>query len=63
VVDGFQALLGTFSEDKPAEGAWSENQGFVNLAEDYIKHDIYVMKIVRRFGQEMQKRFGENYHL
>jgi sugar-specific transcriptional regulator TrmB len=54
VVDGFQALLGTFSEDKPAEGAWSENQGFVNLAEDYIKHDIYVMKIVRRFGQEMQ---------
>jgi hypothetical protein len=22
----------------------------VNLAEDYIKHDIYVMKIVRRFG-------------
>jgi hypothetical protein len=35
----------------------------VNLAEDYIKHDIYVMKIVSRFGPELQERFGENYSM
>lgn len=44
------------------EGAWSENHGFVALAEDYVKHDIYVMKIVERFDDELVRRFGCNYH-
>ena len=43
------------------EGAWSLNRGFVTLAEDYIKHDIYIMKIVERFDPELQARFGPGY--
>ena len=31
------------------------------LAEDYVKHDIYIMKIVERFDPELQARFGPGY--
>jgi sugar-specific transcriptional regulator TrmB len=74
VVDGRQALMATVFQTRrgqnpkgrPAahhavEGAWSLNRGFVVLAEDYIKHDIYIMKIVRRFDPLLIKRFGQGY--
>lgn len=60
VVDSREALMGTI-HDKALEGAWSINNGFVTLAEDYIKHDIYIMKIVSRMDKMLKKRFGDNY--
>ena len=62
VSDAGSALVGTVSEQLGVEGAWSVNQGFVTLAEDYIKHDIYIMKIVKRFDTELIRRFGDGYH-
>jgi hypothetical protein len=35
---------------------------FVTLAEDYVKHDIYMMKIVQRFDRQLIDRFGRKYH-
>jgi HTH-type transcriptional regulator, sugar sensing transcriptional regulator len=61
VIDGTASIMGTIKEDSTVEGAWSGNQGFVTLAEDYIKHDIYIMKIVRRFDTELIDRFGPGY--
>jgi sugar-specific transcriptional regulator TrmB len=61
VADSASALMGTVFEDQIVEGAWSTNKGFVTLAEDYIKHDIYIMKIVKRFDKALIKRFGINY--
>lgn len=67
VADGNQALTGTLreGEGRPdlllCEGAWSLNRGFVTLAEDYVKHDIYIMKIVERFDPDLQRRFGPGY--
>lgn len=64
VADGREALMGTLRGtpgSEVAEGAWSRNHGFVILAEDYVKHDIYIMKIVERFDPELQKRFGPGY--
>jgi sugar-specific transcriptional regulator TrmB len=63
VADGKAALMGTVFGDGSAEGAWSENRGFVTLAEDYIKHDIYIMKIVNRFDTALIKKFGKGYGL
>ena len=54
-------MMGTISADFSAQGAWSASAGFVLLAEDYIKHDIYIMKIVRRFDGELTARFGAGY--
>lgn len=61
VADGRAALMGTIKSDGSVEGAWSSNLGFVTLAEDYIKHDIYIMKIVARFNSELIRRFGPGY--
>ena len=54
--------MGTVFKGRQVEGAWSKNLGFVTLAEDYIKHDIYIMKIIERFKDMLIARFGENYH-
>ncbi|MBW2364395.1 MAG: hypothetical protein JRF25_04815 [Deltaproteobacteria bacterium] len=61
IADSKEALMATVFEENRVEGAWSVNKGFVTLAEDYVKHDIYIMKIVRRFDRQLIERFGENY--
>jgi sugar-specific transcriptional regulator TrmB len=61
VADSSEVLIGTIFSDNRVEGAWSCNRGFVTVAEDYIKHDIYIMKIVRRFDRPLVKKFGEKY--
>jgi sugar-specific transcriptional regulator TrmB len=61
VSDSKEAVLATVYGESAVEGAFSMNRGFILLAEDYIKHDIYVMKIVRRMDSELIERFGERY--
>jgi len=61
VADSQTALMATVHKDNEVEGAWSINKGFVTLAEDYIKHDIYIMKVVRRFNRELMEKFGPRY--
>ncbi len=61
VADSSEVLIGTIAVDNRVEGAWSTNRGFVAVAEDYIKHDIYIMKIVRRFDSQLVKKFGPKY--
>jgi len=63
VADGREALMGTLGdgEGPVVEGAWSLNRAFVTLAEDYVKHDIYLMKIIERFDPQLQTRFGPGY--
>ena len=61
VADGKEVLMGTIADDHRVEGAWSRNGGFVMMAEDYIKHDVYIMKIVGRFEGQLKERYGERY--
>jgi HTH-type transcriptional regulator, sugar sensing transcriptional regulator len=63
VVDSHQVLMGNISHNGSIEGAWSHNRGFATLAEDYIKHDVYITKIIKRFEKELINRFGEKYVL
>lgn len=62
IADSKEALMATVFDENRVEGAWSVNKGYVTLAEDYVKHDIYIMKIVQRFDQQLIDRFGERYH-
>ena len=61
VADGQEAMMVTVFGNGLAEGAWSRNRGYVTLAEDYVKHDIYIMKSVDRFDPLLLKRFGPGY--
>jgi sugar-specific transcriptional regulator TrmB len=60
VADSKEVLMGRIKE-KEAEAIWSMNEGFVMTAEDYIRHDIYFMKLVERFDPLLKERFGERY--
>ncbi|VVS91099.1 TrmB family transcriptional regulator [Desulfoluna spongiiphila] len=62
VTDATAAIVATITNTNRVEGAWSLNQGFITLAEDYIKHDIYIMKIVHRFDEKLHSTFGDRYH-
>jgi sugar-specific transcriptional regulator TrmB len=61
VTDSREVLIGSIFADSRVEGAWSTNSGFVAVTEDYIKHDIYIMKIVSRFDRQLVKKFGDKY--
>ena len=62
VADSCEVLWGSFLGDT-LQGVWSRNPGFVTLAEDYVKHDIYIMKLVQRYGGDLLRRFGPGYEL
>jgi sugar-specific transcriptional regulator TrmB len=60
VADSKEALIGKI-DDYGTEAIWSMNEGFVIMVEDYIRHDIYFMKIAERFIPLLRERFGERY--
>ncbi|UCD34436.1 MAG: TrmB family transcriptional regulator [Nitrospiraceae bacterium] len=60
VADSREALNGTIMRTK-TEAIWSMNEGYVIMAEGYIRHDIYQMKTVMRLAPLLKKIFGERY--
>ena len=60
-VDSRVALAGIVGDEPQTSGAWSSNPGFVSAVEDYLKHDIYVQKIVGRFNDLLVRTYGRNY--
>ena len=61
VVDSDAVLIANFREDGQVDAAWSKNQGFVTVAEDYVKHDVYITKVTRFLDDAMIERFGPEY--
>jgi HTH-type transcriptional regulator, sugar sensing transcriptional regulator len=59
--DSRVALVGLVSETGGASGAWSRNHGFATAVEDYLKHDVYVQKIVGRFNDLLVRTYGRHY--
>ena len=61
VVDSAQVVIANFQVGGKVDGAWSRNKSFVTVAEDYVKHDVYITKVTRFLGPEVVARFGKNY--
>ncbi len=59
--DSRVALVGLVTDSDAASGAWSTNHAFVTATEDYLKHDIYVQKIVGRFNDLLVRTYGRGY--
>ncbi len=58
VADTAEALVGYFPETAVPDGVWSANLGFVQMAKDYIRHDMWVIKLVRRFEAPINEVYG-----
>ena len=61
VADSKELLLGNIGDDNVIFGETTQNTGVITMAEDYVKHDIYIMKLVSRFNKEIVSVYGENY--
>jgi len=54
-------LLGHFSNEGKAFATWTHNRGMVNLAKDYITHDIISLKLVKQFESQIDTVFGRKW--
>ena len=61
IADSKEVLTCKIDEPEEVEAIWSMNEGLVMLAEDYIRHDIYFMKIAKRFNPMLKEKFGERF--
>jgi len=61
VTDNQVVLIANYRQTGAVDAAWSRNQAFVTVAEDYIKHDVYITKVTRFLNDAMLARFGDEY--
>jgi sugar-specific transcriptional regulator TrmB len=63
VIDGNQVLLGETLPADSCQAAWSNNAGLIFVTEEYIRHEVYIHKIIERLsgiaGQTLQEALSE----
>jgi hypothetical protein len=60
-VDGEQALIGCTQPSDIASAALTRNKGFINITEQYIKHEIFINRQFSQQDREAIKHYIENY--
>ncbi len=61
VTDGSAVIIGSLKDDELIDASWSKSPAFVAVAEDYIKHDVYITKVTRFLDEPLKARFGDQY--
>jgi sugar-specific transcriptional regulator TrmB len=51
VIDGAEVLVGETLPASECRAAWSRNAGLVQITEEYIRHEVYIHKIIERLGE------------
>jgi sugar-specific transcriptional regulator TrmB len=59
VVDGIEVLVGETLPVDACRAAWSRNAGLVHITEEYIRHEVYVHKIIERLGESAAAELRE----
>ncbi|MEM8863185.1 MAG: helix-turn-helix domain-containing protein [Chloroflexota bacterium] len=50
VIDGREVLIGSTEPADQCVAFWSQNQALIQVTEEYIRHEIYIHKIIDRLG-------------
>ncbi len=53
VVDGMDVLVGQTEPPETCQAAWSHSAALILVTEEYIRHEVYLHKIIERFGTTM----------
>jgi sugar-specific transcriptional regulator TrmB len=61
VVDSREVVIANISDSGRFEAVCSRNQAFTTVAEDYVKHDVYITKVTKHLGPEVRGRYGEHF--
>ncbi len=59
VVDGMEALVGQTEPAETCQAAWSHSPALVLVTEEYIRHEVYLHKIIERFGPTMAAKLRD----
>lgn len=63
VIDGNEVLVGETLPADSCQAAWSNNSGLIFVTEEYIRHEVYIHKIIERLsetaGQALQEALNE----
>ena len=59
VVDGKAVLVGATNPPDSCQAFWSHNPGLISVTEEYIRHEIYIHKIIEKFGESEAKALQE----
>lgn len=59
VVDGMEALVGQTEPAETCQAAWSYSPALVLVTEEYIRHEVYLHKIIGRFGRSMAAKLRD----
>ncbi len=51
VVDGKEVLVGATLPPDDCQAFWSHNSGLIFITEEYIRHEVYLHKIIEQFGE------------
>lgn len=58
IIDANKAFI--LNANEPAHGIISNHAALVNMAENYIRHDIYINRILQDFENAFIAKYGEN---
>ncbi len=53
VVDAKEVLVGQTEPAETCQAAWSHSAALISVTEEYIRHEVYLHKIIDRFGESM----------
>jgi HTH-type transcriptional regulator, sugar sensing transcriptional regulator len=51
VTDGMEVLVGQTEPPDTCQAAWSHSPALIFITEEYIRHEVYLHKIIERFGE------------
>lgn len=60
VADGKYGFFMNLIPGREWEGYWTSNPGVIKMVTNYIRHDIYVNKIIERFDTVIFEEYGQN---
>ena len=59
VVDSMEVLVGQTQPPETCEASWSHSAALILITEEYIRHEVYLHKIIERFGETMTAELRE----
>ncbi len=61
VADESEVVIANLLEGGGFDACWSKNRAFVTVAEDYVKHDVYITKVTKHLYPEITQRYGHDF--
>ena len=63
IADSKTCVWGVTTDGSAWQGGWTKYRGFIVLAKQWIKHDIYIQKVYEHMPDQMKALFGERLEL